>query len=69
MLTIIPHNEVPLRGFKWAFSWARRAEDVAPYQGCVVGADVLGGPRARGVSRTFSWARRAEDVAPYQGAW
>ena len=33
MLTIIPHNEVPLRGFKWAFSWARRAEDVAPYQG------------------------------------
>ena len=36
MLTIIPHNEVPLRGFKWAFSWARRAEDVAPYQGCVV---------------------------------
>ena len=33
MLTIIPHNEVPLRGFKWAFSWVRRAEDVAPYQG------------------------------------
>ena len=52
MLTIIPHNEVPLRGFKWAFSWARRAEDVAPYHvfgmvRCVVGADVLGGPHGR----------------------
>ena len=35
-----------------ASSWARRAEDVAPYHvfgmvRCVVGADVLGGPRGR----------------------
>ena len=41
---------------------------------CVVGADVPGGPRARGRPRCRSvdvpWARRAEDVAPYQvRAW